>query len=140
MEAWRRLHFEYAPISTKGRRRLMRQVIVPKQASRKDYWKELNTDGHPVGTCNSAICVERYQMEIDAQAGHSSCMSLLSRLDEGAVTRCTAKQVWEDPKPDCRKSEVWNYLKLSNHVREEIEAYLTSIEFLDTWEDYEKNN
>ena len=79
-------------------------------------------------------------MEIDAQAGHASCMGLLSRLDDTAVTRFSGKQVWCEPKLDCRKSEVWDYLKLLNHVREEIEAYLTAIEFLATWEDYEKNN
>ena len=54
--------------------------------------------------------------------------------------RFSAEQVWCDPKLDCRKSEVWNYLKMLNHVREQIEAYLTSIEFLENWEEFEKNN
>ena len=72
-------------------------------------------------------------------------MNLLSRLDESAVTRFTAKQSWADPKLGCRKCEVWNYLKSSNHVCEEIEAYLNSIEFTtmdnpDAWQDWEKNN
>ena len=118
---------------------------LPKQASRKDTWKELSSEGHPVGTCSSTICLERYQMEIDALAGHASCMSLLSRLDESAHTRFTMKQIWEGPKLDCRKSEVWNYLKLLDHVRAQIEAYLNSIEFTtmdspEAWQDWEKNN
>ena len=72
-------------------------------------------------------------------------MSLLARLDESAFTRFTMKQIWADPKLDCRKSEVWNYLKLLDRVRAEIEAYLNSIEFTtvdnpDAWQDCEKNS
>ena len=99
---------------------------MPKQASRKDTWKELSSEGHPVGTCSSAICTERYQMEIDAQAGANTCMALLGRLVEGSHTRFTMAQTWPDEEANCRKSEVWNYLKSLNHVRAEIEAYLNS--------------
>ena len=96
-------------------------------------------------TCNTAICFERYQMEIDASAGTSSRVALLARLDEGAYTRFTMKQIWSDQKLDCRKSEVWNYLKLLNHARAEIEAYLNSVEFTtvdnpEAWHEWEQNN
>ena len=43
--------------------------------------KELNHDGHLIGTCHMAARVERYQMEIDALAGTASCMSLLNVLN-----------------------------------------------------------
>ena len=84
-------------------------------------------------------------MEIGALAGTSSCMALLARLGEGAYTRFTMKQIWPDQKLDCRKSEVWNYLKMLNHVRAEIEAYLNPVEVrtVDNPEarhEWEKNN
>ena len=118
---------------------------LPKQFSRKDHWKELNHDGHLIGSCHMAACVERYQMEIDALVGVNSCMALLNRLDEGAHARFTMEQTWPDKKLDCRKSEVWNYLKMLDHVRSEIEAYLNAVEFttVDTpeaWQEWEKNN
>ena len=117
----------------------------PKQSSRRDHWKELNQDGHLIGTCHVAACVQRYQMEIDALAGTASCMSLLNRLDRSSNSRSTMEQLWPEKKLDCRKSEVWKYLKMLDHVRNKIDSYLFSVDFYtednpDAWQDWEKTN
>ena len=72
-------------------------------------------------------------------------MALLNRLDESPDSRFTMEQIWPEKKLDCRKSEVWNYLKMLDHVRNEIDSYLFSVEFYteenpDAWQDWEKNN
>ena len=120
-------------------------TILPKQISRRDHWKELNQDGHLIGTCHVAGCVQRYQAEIDALAGTASCMALLNRLGESSNSRFTAEQIWPEKKLDYRKSEVWNFLKMLDHVRDTIDAYLYSVEFYtednaDAWQEWEKNN
>ena len=116
------------------------ETHLPKQSSRKNSWKQLNHDGYLVGTCNMASCIERYQMQMNAQAGAATCMALLGRLDEGSHTRFTMNQIWPKVKLDCRKSEVWNYLKLLDHVRSQISAPLSEVEADDSWQDREKNN
>ena len=84
-------------------------------------------------------------MEIDALAGIASRMSFLHRLDGSSNSRFTMEQLWPEKKLDCRKSDVWNYLKMLDHVRNEIDSYLFSVEFYtednpDAWQDWEKNN